>query len=154
VVLTRTNTLIRRVSAGCGVAVEAAALARIDRVAGAEIIVSLGCGSACFARIYTLRDGKLVRLKIEGSVDDWFAYTGALTHDWSADCVRAASGVVVFSGWSWDSPWGTLTRQIMRVEGTRLSLVRTRSFPAKKDHRLYGWFGAPFRHCAVARAPG
>lgn len=154
---TRRETLTRQLPTGCGVAVQVVALAPIDRVPGAEIVVSLGSGSVDFAGIYTLRRGTLVRMKINGTTDDEFRYYGAVAHDAGADCVRPASGEVVFSRWRLgERGWGDVERTYMRVVGTRLRLVRTKSFHATEDHRRYGGFDSPqpFPSCAVARAPG
>src|SRR5258707_1351771 len=66
VVSTAQGVVSRRLTTtGCGVNGQVVALAQIDRVPGAEIVVLEDSGSASFARVYTLRERRLVLLRIE-----------------------------------------------------------------------------------------
>ena len=158
VVSTSRSVLVRRISSsGCGVGARVIVLAKIDRTPGTEVVVFESAGSVAFADIYTFRHGALVPMTIDGSSDGSFTYYGSATHDAGADCVRAASGDVIFSTWALTPTTvnGVVTRKYMRVTGWHLGTVKTTRFFPTDDHRRYGGFGRPqpFPSCAVSRGP-
>ncbi len=158
VVLAGHRSVSRRILAGCGAALGVTVLAPIDRVPGAEIVVTEGAGSVYFADVYTFRQDKLVQMSIAGrgkAFPNEFLYYGGVAHDAAVDCLGAGSGEVMVSGWGLGAKsLGAVTRTRMRVRGTRFYTVSTRTFPIDRDHRRYGGFDTPepFPSCAIARA--
>ena len=161
VVQTRHATLSTVLEPGvCGVVTSVRALATIDTIPGAEVVVTLGAGSVAVASVYTVRNRQLVRMTIEGSGRDpffrnTFAYYGGVAHDAAVDCVRPGSGRVVLSFWALSRP-KLIFHEYMRVVGTRFLMVRTTQEPSPGGHYdRYGPFRRPqpFPSCAVARGP-
>jgi hypothetical protein len=147
-----------------GDAPSARSLAAIDRRPGAEVLVRLWQGaSSQGGSVFTLHDGRLRRMTIEGRWDNEFSWWGSVTHNANVDCLgRPGSGLVATRSGGVDVDGRHLveSRGVYVVRGTRFHRVRTRT-----NNRLspgQPWWtdipdvglGPPFRSCTVAVAPG
>jgi hypothetical protein len=137
------------------------ALARIDDHPGAEVVVVLHEGaSTAFAGIFTVRDRRLVQVRIRGQgwYGDVFAFYGSVMHIDGLDCARSDDAQVVAIG-AVPGPGARgyyVEQRFFRFVGTTLQLVQTsrqfvRGLDPQSHFRALGW-PQPFPSCATVRA--
>jgi len=139
-------------------------LAAIDRRPGAEVLVRLWHGASSHGgSVFTFVDGRLRRMRIDGTWNDEFSWWGSIAHNGNVDCLgRPGSGRVATRSGGIDVDGRHLveSRSVYVVRGTRFHRVRTRTRTRLSPGQRW-WtdipdvgFGPPFRRCAVAVAPG
>jgi hypothetical protein len=147
-----------------GLAPAVRSLAAIDRRAGAEVLVQLWRGASSHGgSVFTLLDGRLRRMRIDGSWNDEFSWWGSVAHNANVDCLGGpGSGRVATRSGGVDADGRHLieARGVYVVRGARFHWIRTRTRTGLSPGQHW-WtdipdvgIGPPFRRCAVAVAPG
>jgi hypothetical protein len=128
-------------------------LARVPR-RGLAIAVDVSSGSARWAAVFVVADGRLSQVKLaSGAFDGAFVYSGALMHDYGVDCFGGGrSGRLVVSGWRQVYPKPIqVDRTVYRLVGAQLRRVRSTHGTAARPPRYPELRGSGlFTSCTAA----
>jgi hypothetical protein len=132
------------------------AAARIQRRGLVVAVAQLHGASVVAGSLYAIVRGTLVRLRFARGYYG-FSYGGSIASSSVFDCYRGGRhGAIVVTGRTPADPGWRFTRTLLRLEGARFRLVRTRTLTvsdargmqlSQRWHVSYGLFD----HCAAAR---